>query len=129
MMYKSVIVFALFLSPISAQILSAFMNLFSNIFHGPEPPFGSAGHHDQHPFFDDGTQQPQATGFDDLYPADCGRNPEDGTGKLCFPDGLLCRQSKIKTFKSTLFLFLKLCNILLLMLNGTSDGGNKIPFS
>ena len=47
------------------------------------------------PFRDDGTQVPQATGRDELFPADCGRNENDGTGKLCFPDGLLCQQSKI----------------------------------
>ena len=46
------------------------------------------------PFRDDGTQIPQATGRDELFPADCGRNENDGTGKLCFPDGILCQQSK-----------------------------------
>ena len=44
---------------------------------------------------DPGTPVPQATGFDELFPADCGRHPHDGTGKLCFPDGLLCQQSKL----------------------------------
>ena len=43
---------------------------------------------------DPGTPVPQATGFDELFPADFGRHPHDGTGKLCFPDGLLCQQSK-----------------------------------
>ena len=45
-------------------------------------------------FRDDGTQSPQATGRDEINPSDCGRNTEDGTGKLCFPDGILCQNSK-----------------------------------
>ncbi len=47
-------------------------------------------------FRDDGTQRPQATGRDEVNPSDCGRDPGKGTGKLCFPDGQLCQQSKIK---------------------------------
>jgi len=42
-------------------------------------------------FQDDGTQTPQATGNDKLFPDDCGRDEDKGTGKLCFPDGLLCQ--------------------------------------
>jgi len=42
-------------------------------------------------FVDDGTVAPVATGVDPLFPADCGRDPDKGTGKLCFPDGLLCQ--------------------------------------
>jgi len=42
-------------------------------------------------FVDDGTVAPVATGNDPLFPDDCGRDPEKGTGKLCFPDGLLCQ--------------------------------------
>jgi len=42
-------------------------------------------------FTDDGTQSPQATGNDKLFPDDCGRDEDKGTGKLCFPDGLLCQ--------------------------------------
>ena len=45
-------------------------------------------------FTDDGTQSPQATGNDKLFPDDCGRDEDKGTGKLCFPDGLLCQNSK-----------------------------------
>ena len=45
-------------------------------------------------FHDDGTQSPVATGNDELFPRDCGRDPDKGTGKLCFPDGLLCQESK-----------------------------------
>ena len=46
-------------------------------------------------FADDGTQAPQATGNDKLFPDDCGRDEDKGTGKLCFPDGLLCQNSKL----------------------------------
>ena len=42
-------------------------------------------------FIDDGTVAPVATGNDPLFPDDCGRDPDKGTGKLCFPDGLLCQ--------------------------------------
>ena len=47
-------------------------------------------------FVDDGTESPQATGKDELFPRDCGRDPDKGTGKLCFPDGLLCQDSEYK---------------------------------
>jgi len=43
-------------------------------------------------FHDDGTQAPQATGRDALFPDDCGRDEDKGTGKLCFPDGKLCEE-------------------------------------
>jgi len=49
------------------------------------------GHDHGHKFVDDGTESPQATGHDEIFPRDCGRDPEEGTGKLCFPDGLLCQ--------------------------------------
>lgn len=42
-------------------------------------------------FVDDGTVAPVATGNDPLFPDDCGRDSDKGTGKLCFPDGLLCQ--------------------------------------
>ena len=45
-------------------------------------------------FRDDGTQSPVATGKDELFPTDCGRDPGKGTGKLCFPDGQLCANRK-----------------------------------
>ena len=56
-----------------------------------EPPPG------QFPGFD-GTPFPQATGHDELFPADCGRHPHDGTGKLCFPDGILCQTRELLVF-------------------------------
>lgn len=46
-------------------------------------------------FKDDGTQKPRSTGIEQLFPTDCGRDPQKGTGKLCFPDGILCQQSKL----------------------------------
>ena len=45
-------------------------------------------------FQDDGTQAPVSTGRDALFPDDCGRDEDKGTGKLCFPDGKLCEESK-----------------------------------
>merc|ERR1719297_626220 len=48
-------------------------------------------HGGQGKFVDDGTESPQATGHDEMFPRDCGRDPDKGTGKLCFPDGLLCQ--------------------------------------
>jgi hypothetical protein len=41
-----------------------------------------------------GTDAPQATGRDDLLPADCGRDKKTNKGSLCFPDGLLCEDRK-----------------------------------
>jgi len=41
-------------------------------------------------FVDDGTQEPRLTGTDELFPTDCGRDPKQGTGKLCFPVGQIC---------------------------------------
>jgi hypothetical protein len=46
-------------------------------------------------FRDDGTQSPLATGKEKLFPDDCGRDEDKGTGKLCFPDGLLCQERKL----------------------------------
>ena len=40
------------------------------------------------------TEKPIATGQDSLYPDNCGRD-ENNKGNLCFPDGLLCQNSKI----------------------------------
>ena len=76
----------LVLGPIAAnaQFFNAIRNLFApvtNLFNGGR-------------FQDDGTVAPQATGKEELFPSDCGRNPADGTGKLCFPDGLLCKDSE-----------------------------------
>ncbi len=86
---------------VDSQILKAMMHLFPNIFFGPDGrgPRGERGGGGRGqrgpptPFVDDGTREPGATGRDELFPADCGRNPHDGTGKMCFPDGLLCSYS------------------------------------
>ena len=58
-------------------------------FQGPPAPVPG-----QFPGIDPGTPFPQATGRDELFPADCGRHVHDGTGKMCFPDGILCQTSK-----------------------------------
>lgn len=49
----------------------------------------------QFPGIDPGTPVPQATGRDEILPSDCGRHLHDGTGKLCFPDGILCQNSEL----------------------------------
>ena len=81
-----------------AQILSFLVDVLNPIYDAfsdpdynnrfQQPPPG------RFPGIDSGTPQPVATGRDELFPADCGRHPHDGTGKLCFPDGLLCRNRK-----------------------------------
>ena len=75
--------------PSHGQFFNAIRNIFrpvTNVFQGAGGLFGGSGK-----FSDDGTQAPQATGKEELFPTDCGRNTDSGTGKLCFPDGLLCR--------------------------------------
>jgi hypothetical protein len=77
---------------VDGQFFNALRNLFrpvENIFRPVANIFGGGGR-----FTDDGTQSPQATGKDELFPRDCGRDTNKGTGKLCFPDGLLCQDSK-----------------------------------
>ena len=64
-------------------------NLFQPVMRGVQNIFGRGPR-----FIDDGTKSPQATGIDKLFPDDCGREEDKGTGKLCFPDGLLCQNSK-----------------------------------
>ena len=80
----SILLAAVTISVTNAQFFNALRNLFSpvtNLFNGGR-------------FVDDGTQAPQATGREELFPSDCGRDPAQGTGKLCFPDGLLCKDRK-----------------------------------
>ena len=77
---------------VNGQFFNALRNLFrpvENIFRPVANIFGGGGR-----FTDDGTQSPQSTGKDELFPRDCGRDTNKGTGKLCFPDGLLCQDSK-----------------------------------
>ena len=84
---------ALALPPADAQFFNAIRNIFrpaTNLFQGAGNIFGGGGG----TFSDDGTKRPQSTGKEELFPTDCGRNTDSGTGKLCFPDGLLCRDSK-----------------------------------
>jgi len=73
-----------------AQFFNAIRNLFrpvQNVFQGAANVLGGGGGN----FRDDGTQRPKADGKEELFPSDCGRNTDSGTGKLCFPDGLLCQ--------------------------------------
>ena len=78
------------------NIFNPVQNLFRPLMQGVNQIFGGGGR-----FTDDGTQSPQATGRDELFPRDCGREVNKGTGKLCFPDGLLCQESKfLKIFES-----------------------------
>ena len=67
---------------------------FQTMFQGfaPRPSQNSAGNSFG---IGGGTDSPQATGRDELNPADCGRDKKTGKGSLCFPDGLLCEQSRI----------------------------------
>jgi len=64
-----------------------FFNAIANLFRPVQNLFGGGGS-----FSDDGTQRPKADGVEELFPSDCGRNTNSGTGKLCFPDGLLCKE-------------------------------------
>ncbi|XP_040574953.1 uncharacterized protein [Lepeophtheirus salmonis] len=103
------------LSPMQGQLFDAIDSLFSDLFGPPQPgfrpggapppggrfgppfaggPFPNQFQEQPNSFVNSGsgTPFPQATGIDSLFPADCGRNPLDGTGNLCFPDGVLCQQ-------------------------------------
>ena len=55
-------------------------------------------------FVDDGTQEPRLTGTDELFPTDCGRDPKQGTGKLCFPVGQICADRKYKILLEIMYL-------------------------
>ena len=81
--------FVLFLA-IFGSSNAQFFRALANLFSAPLRGFNLFGPR----FRDDGTQSPQATGRDELFPTDCGRDPNKGTGKLCFPDGLLCQNRK-----------------------------------
>ena len=80
----------------NSQFFRALANLFTAPFRGFSG--GSGGGFNLFStgprFRDDGTQQPQANGVDELFPSDCGREPNKGTGKLCFPVGEICANSK-----------------------------------
>ena len=111
-------------TPADAQFFNAFrnlfqpvQNLFGGVMRGVNQIFSGGGS-----FTDDGTQSPQATGIDNLFPDDCGRDTDKGTGKLCFPDGLLCRDSKFyTTFSSACYVFYPLKNVSQLDLKQKND--------
>ena len=82
---------------VRGQFLEGLANIFRNPFGGGNGGgggglnlFGGGGGR----FRDDGTQKPVSTGRDEAFPSDCGRNTKTGRGKLCFPDGKLCQDSK-----------------------------------
>ena len=95
-------------APADAQF---FRDLFNNIGRGignvirpVMGMFGGGGHDGGNGLFglgggrgnrgsDGGTKEPVATGHDNPFPDDCGRDDKN-KGKLCFPDGLLCQKSK-----------------------------------
>ena len=86
----------------NAQFFRALANLFSAPFRGG----GGFNLFNTRPrFIDDGTQQPQANGPDELFPTDCGRDENKGTGKLCFPVGQICANSKFILKGYRLFFF------------------------
>merc|ERR1711874_459113 len=90
-MGRVILIIAVILAPhAEAQFFNAIRNLFrpvQNVFQGAANVLGGGGGN----FRDDGTQRPKADGQEELFPSDCGRNTDSGTGKLCFPDGLLCQ--------------------------------------
>lgn len=97
------VVFALALVSLSeAQLFKGLANLFRNPFGGGGGGgfnlFGGGGGR----FHDDGTQRPVATGRDETFPSDCGRNTKTGRGNLCFPDAKLCQQSKYNFVTKTM---------------------------
>ena len=81
------------------QLLRNIANLFRRPFGGGGGGgggfnlFGGGGGR----FHDDGTQSPVATGRDETFPSDCGRNTKTGRGNLCFPDAKLCQESEYKS--------------------------------
>ena len=81
------------------------MQMFHNAAPARPAFFSSGGVRPSRPTKDSsgGTLKPVATGHDNPFPDDCGRDKKKGTGLLCFPDGKLCQESK---WKKTLFLFL-----------------------
>ena len=86
---------------VQGQLLSLIVDALNPIYEAFSDPNGRfqtpppAHFQGQFPGIDPGTQFPQATGRDELFPADCGRHTHDGTGKMCFPDGILCQNSKL----------------------------------
>ena len=83
---------AIFSAPVAGQFFNALRNIFSGGGGGGGGGFGLFGGGGR--FTDDGTQSPQASANDKLFPEDCGRDTRKGTGKLCFPVGNLCAESK-----------------------------------
>ncbi len=94
---------------------SGFRTMFHpvmNMFSPPSRPFGPPKHNEHSSSGgggfggNSGTDKPQATGKDETYPTDCGRDKKKGTGLLCFPDGELCKNSKRTRSSSVLNSFI-----------------------
>ena len=81
-------------------VRTAFKPVMHMIHNAPRPSFFSSGGKRPGAFGNQidhetgGTAKPVATGHDNPFPDDCGRDKEKGTGLLCFPDGKLCQESK-----------------------------------
>ena len=69
-----------------------FIRPVMNMFHAPVGNRFNSGSNNIGP--NGGTREPVATGIDNPFPDDCGRDQDKNTGLLCFPDGLLCQQSE-----------------------------------
>ncbi len=92
---KSVLVLALIVGVSEAQLLTALVEFLDPLYEAfSDPDYNKQRFQTPQRFPDGGTEFPQATGRDELFPSDCGRHPHDGTGKLCFPDGILCQISE-----------------------------------
>merc|ERR1711997_734453 len=107
MKFLAIIVAVLLASAtVEAQFFNAIRNLFGGAGGGGGFNLFGGG---RGRFRDDGTQEPQATGRDELFPSDCGRDTGTGRGKLCFPDGQLCanrlNNGGIERFGNTNYLF------------------------
>ena len=81
------IVLGVCLTGTDGQFFAGLSNIFRQTFNGATRAFGPR-------FRDDGTQTPVSTGKDQILPSDCGTHTDTGRGKLCFPDGKLCAESK-----------------------------------
>ena len=93
--------FGNFFQPIQNAFQPFNNNVVQPFMQGVMHMFGMEDHGNTTPkpkFKDDGTESPQSTGKDELFPRDCGRDTEKGTGKLCFPDGQLCQDREYSFF-------------------------------
>ena len=93
---KSALVLLVLCAAATVSNGQGFFSGLRNLFRPRGNPFNFFGGGGR--FRDDGTQRPQQNGVDELLPSDCGRNTRTGRGKLCFPVGNLCANSKSFTY-------------------------------